>query len=316
MKYWMCRYAIPLPLFLMAAVNLWILLQMVAKNVAAIRRYAPVHGEIYQWDEDGEIVVKLLPSGADYSEAERVKMQAGSTFLIGSRDSVTVYVNPSDKAQAQLGGFRMWIVPFLLGMESFVLLAIGYFLATLKRPFGWGYCTAPPWRPNPLDPTARFSRSSLKACFFWGGFGLVIAVGAVFYSELTLIKRVNLIDGGLLWFFAFMLNACYTVTYQLSANQEGMSAASLLAWKAVRWDQVKSIEDRTVRAMSRPSGDWYSQISNLRTQDRYTCLVDGHGERLLRIPEDLFGPVAAILQLARTRTGLDKEQKYVDIQDI
>ncbi len=306
----MCRYAIPLPLFIMAAVNLWILLQMVAKNVAAIRRYAPVHGEIYQWDEDGEIVVKLLPSGADYSEAERVKMQAGSTFLIGSRDSVTVYVNPSDKAQARLGGFRMWMAAGpLLGMESFVLLAIGYFLATLKRPFGWAYCTAPPWRPNPLDPTARFSKSSLKACFFWGDSDLSLPLALSFYSELTLIKRVNLIDGGLLWFFAFMLNACYTVTYQLSANQEGMSATSLLAWKAVRWDQVKSIEDRTVRAMSKPSGDWYSQISNLRTQDRYTCFVDGHGETLLRIPEDLFGPVAAILQLARTENGASTKSR-------
>jgi hypothetical protein len=315
MKYWMCRYAIPLPLFIMGAVNLWILIGTVTKNVAAIRHYTPVHGEIYQWDEDGKIVVKLLPPGADYSEAEQVKMQAGSTFLIDGRDGVTVYVNPSDKTQAQLGGFRMWIVPFLLSMESGILLAAGYFLVTLKRPLGWAYCTAPPWRPNPVDPTARFSRSSLKACFFWGGLGLVIAVGAVFYSELTLIMRVNLIDGGLLWFFAFMINACYTVTYRLSANQEGMSATSLLAWKAVRWDQVKSIQDRTVRAMSKPSGDWYSQISNLRTQDRYTCFVDGHGETLLRIPGDLFGPVAAILQLARARTGLDKEQKNVHIQD-
>jgi hypothetical protein len=183
MKYWMCRYAIPLPLFIMGAVNLWILIGTVTKNVAAIRHYTPVHGEIYQWDEDGKIVVKLLPPGADYSEAEQVKMQAGSTFLIDGRDGVTVYVNPSDKTQAQLGGFRMWIVPFLLSMESGILLAAGYFLVTLKRPLGWAYCTAPPWRPNPVDPTARFSRSSLKACFFWGGLGLVIAVGAVFRAH-------------------------------------------------------------------------------------------------------------------------------------
>jgi hypothetical protein len=80
-------------------------------------------------------------------------------------------------------------------------------------------------------------------------------------------------------------------------------------------DQVKNIEDRTVRAMSKPSGDWYSQISNLRTQDQYTCFVDGHGETLLRIPRELFGPIEAIMRLARARTGLDKEQKNVDIQD-
>jgi hypothetical protein len=304
MKFRLVRYAIPFPLFVMAAVNLGLFIQLMVRNIAAIRHYAPVHGEIYQWDEDGKIVVKLLPPGADYSEAETVKMQAGSTFLIGGRDEVTVYVNPADKSQARLGGFRMWIVPFLLIVESGILLAVGYFLTTLKRPFGWAYCTAPPWRPNLQDPTARFSKSRLKACVFWGGLGLVVAAGAVFYSELTLIKRVNLIDGGLLWFFAFVINACYTVTYQLSANQEGISATSLLGWKAVRWEQVKGIQDRAARGMSKPGGDWLSQVSNLRSHNRYTCFLDGHGETLLRIPGDLFGPIGAIMQVARARTGL------------
>jgi hypothetical protein len=304
------RYLIPLPLLLMALLNGWFAFRTLAANVEAIRHYTRMHAMVYVMDDEaGRLDVKLMPPGADYSEAETVRLYPDTQVFLFSSSDLTVYVNPEDHAQARLGGFRMWLFPILFLLECIPLLIAAYFLATLEDSFGWKYCTPAPWleeagfldldrRPGSLS--ARFKRSSLRAALIWGAVGL--GVGLLFASDVTFVKRVTYIDCGLAWFFAFALYAYHGSTYRLWADEEGMKAGSTLVWKAVPWRQIKRIENR-LGSLFTPS-DWLAQLNNLQTRVKYVRFADEYDETLLRMPENLAGPLQEILAFSRTKTSM------------
>lgn len=246
-------------------------------------------------------------------EPQRVAVPVTHTWGLSLLKKVSVYQNPGNPQQIQLGGFlQMWLWPSVLALASVLLLSIGIVAAragTNSSGAGWSLSAPPP----PINTEIRVHppASEWKAPLFWSLLGVAALASGVLLRSGPIVARVWLGVIGVSFMLAMGAMALEKATTEISADSERIRKTNAFGWAEARWEQVARLERVEVtQKETRTFGVMRMDLGTLAHTESY--VFRQHNNRaLLRMSIQMVpaGQMRQLLDLCRKKTGTEISKK-------
>jgi hypothetical protein len=291
----------------------WFAYAAVSANVATLGHWRRLEGTVVGIGSPDYIEVEL---GRD-PDTRRVRAAGEHTLGLGFLRRVTVYEDPADPGRHRAGGvLQLWLWPATLAALAAVFcLATFAAFSTGRGPARGGWNLSPPPAFAPSRIVIARPASETRAPLFWSLLGVVAFGCGILASGMSPFSRLwALLAGGLFMLGTWTL-ALHNRTYRVSADSAGLRAASVLAWREVRWEPVKSVECREVYPTNYRFSGKTMPFPGRTTKS--IVFAGANGRSLLRMstrmqPRD---DVRRLFELCAERTGLTEQFRRIEVPD-
>lgn len=218
----------------------------VAANLIAMRSWTRAVGEVRAMNGDVEFELGQEP------DSYRASAAVDHTWGLSLFKKAPLFVDPANPAHVKPAGLlQMWLSPAGLSVFLLVLLSIAWMAAragagqeTAKSQGQWMFTES----PGPLtgDLTLHSPTRQWKIVLGWSILGVAMAVIPLLAKGGNSVSRIGYITLGsafalLLWGYAW-----HTKTLQVSANHQGVRMISVLGWRDLSWEAVRSVEEQEI----------------------------------------------------------------------
>jgi hypothetical protein len=220
-------------------------------NLTALRSWRRTVGEVRAMSDKIEFEIGREP------DSSRAFAVVDHTWGLQLFHKAPLFLDPADPARVKPAGFlQMWLTP--AGMSAFFVLFLA--IAWVGANYGTGQDdilvagapTQARWifsqSPGPLPSavTLHAPPRQWKIILGWSLLGVAMAVFSIFAKGGNPLSRVGYITLGTAYALALWAFAWHTSSLEVSANDRGIRMTSVLGWREVPWNRIRSVEDQDI----------------------------------------------------------------------
>jgi hypothetical protein len=288
----------------------------IAANLQAMRSWIRTVGEVRAMNGDIEFELGREPdlyratAAVDHNWGLRLFKQA------------PLFVDPADRSRIKPAGLlQMWLSPF--GMSVFVLLLLATVWVAARAGAGqtpaqsqgqWMFTASPAPLTDAVilhSPTRQW-----KTVLVWSLLGVAMASIPLLGKRGNPVSRIGYITLGSAFALALWGLAWHTHSLEVSANNQGIRMTSVLGWRDVPWQTVRSVEDQDIFTTYYNGRMRMWELPFPGSTIRVLAFNDGRDRTLISFSPELEPreSLARLFDLCTQRTGLKLHGRSIAIR--
>jgi hypothetical protein len=288
----------------------------VAANLEAMRSWIRTSGEVRAMNGDIEFELGREP------DSYRATTAVDHTWGLSLFKQAPLFVDPVDRSHIKPAGLlQMWLSP--CGMSVFVLLLLstawiaaraGSRQTAAQSQGQWMFTASP--APLHDGVTLHSPTRQWKTVLVWSLLGVAMAVIPLFGKRGNAVSRAGYITLGCAFALSLWGLAWHTHSLEVSANNQGIRMTSVLGWRDVPWDTVRSVEDQDIFTTYYNGRMRMWELPFPGSTIRVLAFNDGRDHTLISFSPELEPreSLARLFELCTQRTGLKLHGRSIAIR--
>lgn len=292
----------------------------VASNLTAMHSWTRTEGEVRAMSGDVEFELGHEP------DSYRASVAVDHTWGLSLFRKAPLFVDPANPSRIKPAGFfQMWLSP--VGMSFFVLLLLAATWFAARAGAGQkdariaGAQSHGEWMfiqsPGPLNGgvTLHSPTRQWKTVLGWSILGVAMAVIPLLSKGGNPVSRVGYVTLGSAFALSLWGFAWHTKSLEISANAQGIRMISVLGWRNLPWEMVRTVEDQSVFATYYNSQMRMWELPFPGSTTRVLTFNDGSDHTLMSLSPELEpqDSLKRLFQLCNERTGLKLQNRTIEI---
>jgi hypothetical protein len=288
---------------------------LVASNLVARKTWNLTEGEVRGMNGTIEFELGHEP------DAYRAFAEVNHTWGLSLFKKVPLFVDPADPARVKPAGFlQMWLAPAEMAGLIVLLLAVTLMAALPGSQSGagqsqgqWAFSASPGALEDGISlhsPTRQW-----KIVLGWSILGVAMAVSVIFSKGNNQAARLAYLLLGCAFTAGLWIFAWHTKSLEISANPRGVRMTSVLGWRDVPWEMIRSVEEQEIFTTYYNGNMRMWELPFPGSTVRVFALNDERGRTVMSFSPDLE-PKAGLKQLfelCTQRTGSALKQRKIPL---